>query len=157
MNNISIEELDPMNMRGDEQTEILGTLLSPSRKTVASPKIRSLPVKKRMIPVPKVINTPEERPSKKRKTSQKKESIFYFAFDVYRVGPNGAKPGKYVFLTKQTRFNVPDDVSTFQWMVEDIEYREKSRRDLCKEEEDYTWFESECNLLKKSLDFNKKR
>lgn len=87
---------------------------------------------------------------KKKRVITHNVSIYYFTFDVYKVGPNGTKPGKYTFLTKETRIN--PDCGAFEWKVEDIAYRERSRRrNKTKEEGEFTWFEKECNLLKKDV------
>lgn len=92
-----------------------------------------------------------KRPLKKKKThSTIPESIYFFHYDVYVVGSNGNKPGRFVFLTKDRRFNT--DKFAMEWKVEDVMSRKRTRRKTLlaiEREEESSWFEFESNLKRR--------
>ncbi len=93
-------------------------------------------------------DTKTNRKKKKNCANEKHDqSIYYFTFDVYKVGSEGTKPGTYVFITPESRYNAQD--GAMEWKVEDIVYRERSRRSKGKEVNDYVWFEKATNLMKR--------
>lgn len=115
-------------------------------KVVKSKKKKNRKQKKK-----KKSNTKRPNPfnNNQRLHIKKKAKVDLFAFDVCKVNENGVRPGRIVLLTKERVFH--EQSLSIQWRVEDLTSKDRLRpkRFLnLQDEEDYTWFEKECHLIK---------